>query len=69
MASVIEHKTDVCMSFLTAREAATYMKMTNKYSYITVQRWARTGLLRGGKRGDEWVFHKEDLDNFIFPKR
>ncbi len=54
---------------LTDKEAAAYMKLSPKFGYITVQRWARLGVLRGGRVGDHWRFRQEDLDNFIFAKK
>ncbi len=54
---------------LTDREAASYLKLSPKFGYITVQRWARLGTLRGGKVGDHWRFRREDLDDFVFAKK
>lgn len=54
---------------MTDREVAAYMKLRPKCGYITVQRWARLGILRGGKVGDHWRFRKEDIDDFVFAKK
>lgn len=54
---------------MTDREAAAYLKLSPKFGYITVQRWARLGSLHGGKVGDRWRFRKEDLDDFVFAKK
>jgi excisionase family DNA binding protein len=61
-----ETRTD---ALLTDREAAAYMKLATRFGYISVQRWARLGLLRGGKVGDQWRFRKQDLDDFVFHKK
>lgn len=54
---------------LTDKEAAIYLKLSSKFGYITVQKWARDGRLRGGKVGDHWRFRKEDLDDFVFSRK
>ncbi len=55
--------------YLNDREAATYLGLSSKFGYITVQRWARLGVLKAGKVGDHWRFRKEDLDDFVFAKK
>lgn len=64
-----ETKTEPASPFLTDREAAVYLKLSAKFGHITIQRWAREGILRGGKVGDRWRFRKADLDDFVFAKR
>lgn len=63
-----EKKVETC-PWMTDRQAAAYLGLTTKFGYITVQKWARTGLLRGGKAGDQWRFKKEDLDDFVFSRK
>lgn len=64
-----EKKEEISTPLLTDREAAGYLKLKPKFGYITIQRWARSGVLRGGKVGDHWRFRKEDLDDFVFAKK
>lgn len=53
----------------TAKEAASYMKLSKKNGYQTVMKWVRAGLLRSGRVGDLYRFRKQDIDDFIFSKR
>lgn len=65
----MEATTEVIPSpLMTDRETAVYMRLSPRFGYITVQRWARLGVLKGGKVGDHWVFRKEDIDDFVFAK-
>ena len=71
METTTEEKTETSgnVELLTDRDAAKYMRLSPKFGYITIQRWAREGRLRGGRVGDHWRFRKEDLDDFVFAKR
>ncbi len=69
MEGTMEETKPKVVDLLNDREAAAYFKLAPKYGYITVQRWARMGVLRGGKIGDHWVFRIQDLDDFIFAKK
>lgn len=72
METIIEEKAreiNINSDLWTDRQAAAYMQLKPTYGHITIQRWAREGKLRAGRRGRNWVFRKADLDDFIFPKR
>lgn len=56
-------------TLMTDKEAAVYMRLTEKFSYISVQKWARQGILKGGRVGSHWRFRKEDLDDFMFARK
>ncbi len=60
---------DTASPYLTDHEVAAYMRLSPKFGYISVQKWAREGRLRGGKVGDHWRFRKTDVDDFIYSKR
>lgn len=67
---VEEVRTETAHSdLLTDREASAYLRLSPRWGYISVQKWARSGVLRGGKVGDHWRFRKEDLDDFVFSKK
>lgn len=56
-------------TLMTDKEAAVYMRLSPKFGYISVQKWARLGILKGGRVGSHWRFRKEDLDDFIFSRK
>ena len=49
-----------------SHEAAKYLKLSEKNGFITVERYARFGRLKGGQIGRSWRFRKQDLDDFVF---
>lgn len=54
---------------LTAKEAASYLKLSKKRGHETIMRWVREGQLRAGRVGDLYRFRKADIDDFVFSKR
>ncbi len=64
-----EGKVEEIAPWMTDREAAIYLKLSPRFGYLTVQKWAREGKLRGGKVGDHWRFRKEDLNDYVFPRK
>lgn len=54
---------------LTDKEAAKYLGLSEKSGHITLQRWVRKGVLKGGRVGDFYRFKKQDLDDFVFTVR
>lgn len=54
---------------LTDRQAAEYLKLSPKWGFEQVQKWARKGLIKCGRVGDHYRFRKQDLDDFVFAKR
>jgi excisionase family DNA binding protein len=54
---------------LTDRQAAEYLKLSEKWGWQTIQKWVKEGKLRAGRVGDHYRFKKQDLDDFVFAKR
>lgn len=69
MEGIIDQPKTEASPLLTHREAAAYLKLSPRFGYMTVQRWARLGILRGGKVGDHWRFKRSDLDDFVFTRK
>lgn len=56
---------------LTDRDVAAMLKLRNKTSWKTVQKYAREGKILGKQIGNQWRFHPIAVENFLLlnPKR
>lgn len=56
-----EHKTDSFEPLLETQQAAELLRVHPK----TLQKWAREGVVSGGKIGRIWTFRASALDDFV----
>lgn len=50
---------------LNEQETADYLRLTHPSAKQTIQRMARSGVLRGNKVGREWRFHIKAIESFL----
>lgn len=55
--------------WLTAKEAAEYLRLSPRWGFMTIRKWVREGKIKSARVGRLYRFHKQDLDDFAFSKR
>jgi excisionase family DNA binding protein len=61
----MEKTTKEMPDIMTAKELATYLKMSPEWGHQTIQRMARQGKIKGTQIGDLWRFTKEQVQAFL----
>lgn len=56
------------LNILDSRQVAEMLGLTNRYSYLLIERMARQKKLLGQKVGHKWRFHKSSIENFLLMK-
>ena len=50
---------------MTAKELASYLKMSPEWGYQTIQRMARQGKIKGTRIGDLWRFTRDQVQAYL----